>query len=263
MKEKQDTMFVGSLAKGLRVLRAFDESATELSLSELVQRTGLEKSAVQRLSNTLHLEGMLDKDPQTKRFRPSHAWLEMAYAYFWSNPLVRLAMPKLIELSHQLDATVNLAELSGDHVLYVSRVPGRSSQFSSAIVGRRLVALSSAAGRAILSTMPQEERAHMVEIWPLHQSTPLTIIDRASIAHSIDEAERLGYAMTQDQLILNQTGIAAPIKGPNGVAHAAIQCSVSTRLWSTERIHNEVLPYIIEAAHGIAPHIRDVRPAGG
>ncbi|OZB09623.1 MAG: IclR family transcriptional regulator, partial [Marinobacter sp. 34-60-7] len=84
MEKKQNTLFVGSLAKGLRLLRAFDETHTELSLGDLAQRTGLDKSAVQRLANTLHIEGMLDKDPITRRFRPSHAWLELAYAYYWS-----------------------------------------------------------------------------------------------------------------------------------------------------------------------------------
>ena len=255
--EKQNTLYVGSLAKGLKILRAFDASATELSLSDLVKKTDLEKSAVQRLANTLHLEGMLDKDSATKRYRPSHAWLEMAYVYFWSDPLVRLAMPKLIELSHQLDATVNLTELSGDHVLYVARVPGPSGQFASTLVGRRLPALSSAAGRVILSTLPKEERDPLIETWSLHQMTPRTTMDRASIVQKIDQAQVSGFSMTQDQAILNQTGIAAPIKGPNGRASAAIQCSFSTRLWSQDRIEHEILPYVIEAADGIAPHIRD------
>ena len=49
MKTKQNTLYVGSLAKGLRLLRAFDEGHTELSLAELAQRTGLDKSATQRL----------------------------------------------------------------------------------------------------------------------------------------------------------------------------------------------------------------------
>ncbi len=256
MDKKQNTLYVGSLAKGLQILRTFDESATELSLGELVKRTGLEKSAVQRLANTLHIEGMLDKDPVTKRFRPSHAWLEMAYAYFWSNPLVRLAMPKLIELSHQLDATVNLAELSGDHVLYISRVPGRSSQFSSSIVGRRLPALSSAAGRAILSTFPKAERDVLINTWSVNALTPQTTLDKADITRSIEEAEHQGYALSQSQIILNQTGIAAPITGPDGRAFAAIQCSVSSQLWNSERIQTELLPYILETAHGIAPHVR-------
>jgi len=60
LEKKQNTLYVGSLAKGLRLLRAFDESHTELSLVELAARSGLDKSAVQRLANTLHIEGMVD-----------------------------------------------------------------------------------------------------------------------------------------------------------------------------------------------------------
>ncbi|MFC6588998.1 helix-turn-helix domain-containing protein, partial [Sulfitobacter pacificus] len=101
---------MSSLAKGLRLLRAFDETHTELSLVELSQRTELDKSAVQRLANTLHIEGMLDKNPVTRRFRPSHAWLQLAYSYYWSDQLVGQAIPKLIDLSQELGETVNLAE---------------------------------------------------------------------------------------------------------------------------------------------------------
>ncbi|MDN5567890.1 MAG: hypothetical protein L0G27_03920 [Paracoccus sp. (in: a-proteobacteria)] len=93
-------------------------------MSKLVQRIGLEKSAVQHLANTLQMDGMRDMTPHRHRFRPSHAWLQMASAFFCFNLLVRLAMPKLVELSHRLDGTVNLVELSGDHIMYVSRVPG-------------------------------------------------------------------------------------------------------------------------------------------
>ncbi|MGD9864561.1 MAG: IclR family transcriptional regulator, partial [Pseudodonghicola sp.] len=167
MEKKQNTLFVGALAKGIRLLRAFDESHTELSLSDLAQRSGLDKSAAQRLANTLHMEGMLEKDPVTRRFRPSHAWLQMAYAYYWSDPLVARAMPRLIELSQQLGETVNLAELSGDHIIYVNRLPCKRTQFAATVVGRRLPALSTAAGRAILSTFPPAARAAAVRDWPL------------------------------------------------------------------------------------------------
>lgn len=256
MGNRQNTLFVNSLAKGIAVLRAFDESATEMSLSELAKRTGLEKSAVQRLANTLYLEGMLDKDPRTRRFRPSHAWLRMAYAYFWSDPLVRLAMPKLIELSQHLGATANLAEISGQTILYVSRIPGKSSQFSSTIVGRRLPALNSAAGRAILCTWPDEKCDDAVETWEIKNFTTQTTMDRDAIRQAIARARDLGYAQTQGQAILEHTGIAAPIRGPDGVAFAAVQCSFSSRLWPDARIQNEALPYILDAAQAIVPQSR-------
>ncbi len=51
----------------------FDEPGPHLPLTELSRRTGMDKSAVQRLTNTLHLQAMLDKDPKSKKYSPSHA----------------------------------------------------------------------------------------------------------------------------------------------------------------------------------------------
>ncbi len=252
-EKRQNTLFVGALAKGLRVLRAFDETHTDLSLTELAARTGLDKSAVQRLANTLHLEGMLDKDPATRRFRPSHAWLQMAYAYYWSDPLVARARPRLIELSQQLGETVNMAELSGDHIIYVSRLPCKRTYFAASVVGRRLPALSTSAGRAILSTFPADERAAAVEQGTLDRHTPHTTMDRAEIAAAIEEAVQQGYAISRDQMILNEMAIAAPICGPDGRAFAAVQCSVSAHSWTADKIRRDILPALQDTANAISP----------
>lgn len=253
---KNNTLFVGALAKGLRVLRAFDETHSELSLTDLVTRTGLDKSAVQRLANTLHLEGLLLKDSQTRRFRPSHAWLEMAYAYYWSNPLISLAMPKLIELSQQIGETVNLAELSGDHIVYVSRLPCKRTAFAATIAGRRLPALSTAVGRAILSTFSPEERQNAIETWPIAAMTHRAILDRQEISNLVKQAVEDGYAISQDQMILNETAISAPIIGPSGRATAAVQCSVSSHSWSKGAILRDLLPALQDTANSISPWTR-------
>jgi DNA-binding IclR family transcriptional regulator len=250
---KQNTLFVGALAKGLRVLRAFDESNTELSLGALARLTGLDKSAVQRLANTLHLEGMLDKDPVTRRYRPSHAWLRMAYAYYWSDPLVARAMPKLIELSQRLGETVNLAELSGQHIIYVARLPCTRTVFGASVPGRTVPALYTSAGQAILATFPKSERAEAIAGWPLHAQTPHTTTDRAIIATRIDAAASEGYALTHDQMILGEVGIACAIRGPDGRAWAAVHCSVSSHHWDDARIRSDILPWLHDTANAISP----------
>ncbi|MGR3703194.1 MAG: IclR family transcriptional regulator [Paracoccaceae bacterium] len=253
MEKKQNTLFVGSLAKGLRLLRAFDETHTELSLGDLAQRTGLDKSAVQRLANTLLIEGMLDKDPITRRFRPSHAWLELAYAYYWSDQLVGQAIPKLIDLSQDLGETVNLAELSGDHIIYVSRLPCKRTYFAATVIGRRLPALSTSGGRAMIATFPPEEREHAIRTWPLKVFTPQTTLDRDSIRDSINTAVRKGFAISSGQMILSEIGVACPITGPSGRAFAAVQCSVSAHLWTPERVEAEILPRLQDTANAISP----------
>lgn len=253
MEKKQDTLYVGALAKGLKVLRAFDEVNTDLSLSDLVKRTGLEKSAAQRLANTLHVEGMLEKDPETRRFRPSHAWLQLAYAYYWSDPLVARAMPRLIELSQHLGETVNLAELSGDHIVYVTRLPCKRTQFAATLPGRRLPAIGTAAGRVILSTFEPDEWRQAARTGPLITMTPRTMVDRAEIEALIEQAVQDGYAVSRDQMILNEIAVAAPIRGIDGRAVGAVQCSISAHTWDIDSIGAKIAPLLQDTANSISP----------
>ncbi|MCV2893191.1 IclR family transcriptional regulator [Lentibacter sp. XHP0401] len=252
-KTKQNTLFVGTLAKGLRVLRAFDETHTELSLTELSEITCLDKSAVQRLANTLHLEGMLDKDPVTRRYRPSHAWLKLAYAYYWSDPLIARAMPKLIDLSQRLGETVNLAQLSGQEIIYATRLPSTRTTFAASVSGRTVPALCTSAGQAILATFPPEERATAVQSWLLERHTPQTVMDRATIAEQIEIVVQKGFSITYSQLILSEVGIACAIRGPDGRAWSAVQCSVSSHHWNDDRIRSEILPWLQDTANAISP----------
>ena len=246
---KQNTLFVNTLAKGLRILRAFDETHTELSLTRLAQITGLDKSSVQRLANTLHLEGMLDKDPVTRRYRPSHAWLSLAYAYFWSDPLVARAMPKLIDLSQRLGETINLAELSGDRIIYVTRLPCTRTVFAASVPGRTVPALSTSAGQAIISTFTPNARAAAIRDWHVHPQTQRTTVDRDQLEQQIENAAKSGFAITADQMILGEIGVAYAIRTPDGQSRAAIQCSVSSHHWDEKRIKSEILPWLMDAAN--------------
>tara|TARA_R100001086_G_scaffold19492_1_gene9385 strand:- start:1873 stop:2646 length:774 start_codon:yes stop_codon:yes gene_type:complete len=249
--QKHSSLYAGTLAKGLKLLRAFDESHASLSLSELVQRTGLQKSAVQRLAHTLHVEGMLDRDSATRRFRPSHAWLELAYAYYWSDPLIARALPKLVELSQQIGETVNLAQMSGNHIIYALRLPSQRTHFAASIVGRRVPALCTASGRVMLSTWAEEDRWQAVETWEVHPYTHKTITDRDAINADIVECRRNGYALTRDQVILNEISLAAPITGPGGRSEAAVQVSVSGLSYDFDEVRARILPAVLDTANGI------------
>jgi IclR family pca regulon transcriptional regulator len=250
LKEKQDTLFVGSLDKGMRIMSAFVHRS-ELGLGELVEMVGLDKSAVQRLTNTLHKTGYLDKDPETRRFRPSLKFLELAYAYFSADPLVQLAMPKLIDLGHALGERVNAARLDGSDIVYVIRIPTQLTNFSAMLVGRRVQALTTSSGRILVANFDKERRRQAIETWPLDPVTPKTTLDRAELAAEIEAAAVRGYGLAISQNILNEIGIAAPLFNAAREPVATVQCSVSSLKWSLERVHAEIAPSLIEVANSI------------
>lgn len=251
MEKKRDSLYASTLGRGLQILRAFDESHVALSLTDLVARTGLEKSAVQRMAHTLHVEGMLERDPKSRLYRPSHAWLELAYAYYWSDPVIARALPKLIEFSRAKGETVNLAQMSGDHIIYSLRLPNQRTHFAASIVGRRLPALNTASGRVMLATRSDAEIEAACATWPLVQGTEKTVMDRAEIARSIKAARTDGYCITRDQMLLNEISLAAPVRGNEGHAHAAVQVSISGITFDERQVLEQFLPHVLDTAAGI------------
>ncbi len=250
-REKQDTLFVGSLEKGMRILAAFGERQSEMGFMEIAEATGLDKSAAQRLINTLHKIGYLNRNPETRRYTLSLKCLELATAYLLADPLVQSAMPKLIELGHKLGERVNAARLDGTDIVYVIRIPTQLTSFAGMIVGRRLPALTTSSGRAIIACFAPEARRQAVETWPIIQATPRTTLDRSKIAAEVEKAAIDGYAVTEGQNIMNEIGIAAPIFSSDRRPVAAAQCSVSSLRWSIERVRSEIAPQLIEVANSI------------
>jgi DNA-binding IclR family transcriptional regulator len=182
----------------------------------------------------------------------------MAYAYYWSDPLIAQAMPKLIDLSRHLGETINLAQLSGQEIIYAVRLPCKRAIFAASVPGRVVPALCTSAGQAILSTFAQSERETAIREWPLHAQTPRTTMDRSEIADQIEHVVQNGFAITLDQMILDEIGIACAIRGPDGRAWAALHCSVSSRHWAVPRIKAELLPWLQDAANAISPMHRPV-----
>jgi DNA-binding IclR family transcriptional regulator len=246
---RQDTLFVSSLEKGMRVLAAFDETHTDMGLRDLALATGLDKSATQRFANTFHRLGYLEKDPQTRRYRPAIKFLELANAFLFADETVRAAMPRLIDLRQALGETVNLALLDGDSIVYAARMPNARTSYAAAIVGRRAPALNTSSGRAMLSLRPPEERRRCVEEWPMKRYTQNTVMDRVTVQRLVDEAAETGYAIGYDELLMNEVGIAAPVRGKR--RSAAIQCSVSGLKWDRARIEAAIVPRLVDAANSL------------
>ena len=232
-------------------MSAFSAHRTELGLMEIAEITGMDKSAAQRFTNTLHRTGYLEKDAETRRFRPSLRFLELAAAYLWSDPFVQLAMPKLIEFSRSIGERVNAARPAGSDIIYVIRIPTQLTSFSAMLIGKRVQALSSSSGRIIVAHFDEERRRDALANWPIDRVTPKTVTDRALLAKEVEEAAVRGYGIAVDQNIINEIGISAPVFNQAGEVAGTVQCSVSHLKWPLERVHAEIAPRLMEIANSI------------
>jgi IclR family pca regulon transcriptional regulator len=248
-----DTLYVGSLAKGIKLLRAFTEERPEMGLTELSHASGLDRSAVQRLANTLHIEGLLTRNPQTRRYKPSIQLQELAYVYLWSDSVVQLAVPKLIELGRDLCQGISLARPDGTDIVYAYRIPARYASFAGCVAGRRLPALNTSGGRVILAHTPEHNIRDCIANWPVEALTAKSTTDRMALLESVLQAAEDGYCITQHEVALNEIGVAAPILANNGMPLGAVHCSLSATSWTLDKVRDTIVPRVVETAKSILP----------
>ncbi|WP_158243079.1 IclR family transcriptional regulator [Acidimangrovimonas sediminis] len=244
---------IASLFRATEVMELFSRPPHALGLTEVARQTGMERSAVQRVLYTLHAAGWLHKDPVSRRYSPSIRFLEGAFGYLVSDPLMQNASPHVISLSRETRETVNVARLDGTDIVYVSRLPARRAAYVSTVVGRRLPALNTSSGRAVLSTRSEAEIDEACATWPLGTYLATTTTDRTLIRDQIHEARAVGYAVAEEQLLPNELDIAAPIRDLSGVAIGSVQIAVSNLRWDRARLRTELAPALVDASKAITP----------
>ena len=245
-------LYVGSLDKGFRVLAAFGDDCAALGVTEIALRTGLDKSAAQRFSNTLHQLGFLEKDTSTRRYRPARKLMELAFTYLRHSSLGAAAMPRLIEAGAVYQTTMNLAERDDTGLIYTVRIPHQKAAYVATVPGRRIPMYCTATGHAILSRMPAEEAEDIVARSIQTENMPDTMIDPKEIMKAVRKARRTGFASTFAQLLPREIAIAAPIVDYRGHPVGAVHIPAYTPAWTLSDARRKLGPLAIETADAIS-----------
>ena len=90
------TLFISSKQKGIKILDAFNDGTRRISLTEMVSKTGLNQSSVQRLVYTWEKLGYLEKEQGSKQYQLTPKTLDFSYNYLRANPLVEIATAHFI-----------------------------------------------------------------------------------------------------------------------------------------------------------------------
>ncbi len=249
---KQDTLFVSSLEKGMRVLDAFRGPRDSLGITEIAEATNMDKSAAQRFTNTLHRLGYLERDRQTRRYRPAIKLLDFSFTFLQHDRLAEVAVARLIEIGKVFGTTVNLCVLAGTDIIYTVRIPHEKANYNATIPGRRVPAFCSAGGTCILAFRPADEVAALVDASDRRKVTEHTVTDRAAVLKRIAAARESGYGIGVAQLLPNEISIAAPVIDNRGYGIAAVQIPVYQPQWSVEAARAKLAPLAMEAARSIS-----------
>lgn len=216
---------IAGLAKGLRLLEAFDAAHARMTVSEAARAVDLSPASARRCLLTLCELGYLRSDG--KQFWMDHGALRVSHAYASSTQLPRLFQPVLDTLSERSRESASLAVLHGDQVLIAARSTARRTMRVGLAVGSRLPLHCSAAGRALVWGRTDRELRALLGAAPLARFTPRTITSVRELQRELAASRERGYTVCDEEIELGVRSIAVPVFAAGGRVVAAM--SISTR----------------------------------
>ena len=202
--------------KALGLLVHFDESRTEIGLSDLARLSGADKSAVLRMVNAMVVHGLLDQRVDNRKYRLGSACIRWAQLREKATPTEQVLRPIVDQLANDSQETTHCSLLFGEK-LVISLV-AESPQINRVHMdlGLLLPLAATASGLAVLAySDPSLAAAATSSTLPAFTDDTLT--DPDQIRAEIQDTRQRGYSISKGYFETQVHSVAAPIFGLDGV----------------------------------------------
>lgn len=212
---------IQSVERAARILRELGSGASRLGVTELSERLGIAKGTVHGLLRTLDRQDFVEQDPETGKYRLGPAMLQLGNAFLDNHELRSRSLLWADSLAGRVTEAVRVGVLNGASILIVHHVFRPDDSVQILEVGASIPWNASALGKAIVAYLEPERRAALVS-GELPRLTGSTITDPATLKVSLERVVDAGYATEDQEGIVGEAEIAAPIFDHRGVPIGAI-----------------------------------------
>ncbi len=246
---------VEALAKGLRILTAFSEAHSTLTLSELADMTGLPMPTAFRMAATLEETGYLERLP-SGGYRPGLRVLTLGHASLQGSDLVQLSEASLRALADLTSQTVNLAVLVDNQILYLVRLRKSDLVTANIHVGSTLPAAYSSLGKVLLAELDSDEVERRIGVTGLPQhGGPNAVPSIQALALQLTKVRRQGFAIQDQEVAHGLRSIAAPVHNGQNKAIASVNIAVKATDFTVAAILQELKEPLIATARELSQRL--------
>ena len=251
---------IQSVDRAVRILFELQD-ARRLGLTQLASRLELANSTCHGIVQTLVAQGLVEQDA-TGRYMLGPGVLRLGNVYLESNELRLRSLAAVDALAERTGHAVRVGVLLGTDVIVVHHVfrPDGSRQMSE--TGISIPVHASALGRALLAFHP-EARALLPRDGPLPRLTGRTIVDVDELDERLEEVRANAIAYGQDEVVIGESEIAAPIVDADGGTVGAVGLVIPTpELTDDPLLVNAVRDAAVRICRSLGAPTWPVVPAG-
>ncbi|MGB0034628.1 MAG: IclR family transcriptional regulator [Candidatus Acidiferrales bacterium] len=212
-----------SLQKALRILLHIGQNGPELGVTRLASALNLNKTTVHRLLNAMQKFELIEKNPDSERYRLGLKLHELGTKAVESRALRAEARLFLLEMSRRANESVSLAVPGGGGILCLDRVDSPNTIITVCTpVGARFPAHCTAVGKAVLAYLPEMEANAILLSNGLKRYTASTLTRMDSLKENLRQIRQRAYSLDRQELERGLSGVAAPVLGRDGRILAAV-----------------------------------------
>lgn len=221
--EKDTAQHSSALMRGLQILRAFTPTDASLGNQELIDRTGLPKATVSRLTFTLVSLGYLIYDDVLGRYRIGPATVSLGYSGLSGNAVIYMAKPLMQILALETGVAVAIGMRDGLEMVYVANCRPETPVTLRLNVGSRLPIWRTSMGLAYLAAMNEAARERvirrLVEANPDDSDKILAAVERG-----LESYARQGFVTSFGDWYSYINAVGLPFMPTDGSQLMAITC---------------------------------------
>lgn len=221
--------------KAVAILEAMATARRPLGVSELGVLLGLPKPTAHRIVRMLESEGLLQREPGSRRYVPGARMVQLGLGIVAASMLRAPRHAILEALSQQIGETCNFGVMTGSHVVYLDRVESAWPFGLRFEPGSRVPLHCTSMGKLFLSQLPAQRRSLLLRSIPLYRYTETTITDPACLETELENIRATQVSIDNQEFLAGVVCVAVPVCDPDGQPVAAVAVSAPLARMSVQQ----------------------------
>jgi DNA-binding IclR family transcriptional regulator len=196
---------------------------------------------------TLEIEGFFEKSENNGKYRLGPLFFELGILYAYHSPLRKIIRPHIEQIATESKVTVTWGIYKKNRVIIMDRIQNLPADALAYRIGLNIPIYSAAAGKILMSYLPEEEQDRILQSVNLVKHTDSTVIVPETIKENLKRFRERGYSTDEEETLQDVIAIAVPIRDSHGRAIASISLNDEKSRTSPEKLFGKV-DYLKEKA---------------
>lgn len=245
--DKDSAQVSSALVRGLEILRSFTPNDISLGNQELIDRTGLPKATVSRLTLTLVNLGYLNYDETLGRYSIGPATIALGYSGLSANAVVYMAMPLMRKLAEKTGVAVAMGLREQREMVYIANARSENPVSLRLNVGSRLPFWRTAMGLSYYAGMEETQREALLDQMIAAEPDHAEKIRRLT-SHALEDFARDGFVVSCGDWYSYINAVGVPFRPTDGTQLVAITCGGITDIAPRGVCYGEIGPALKQLA---------------